>query len=184
MRRELDDEQELHLGRARAVQAVLVDLPVEQHVHLVEARRDLGLAVSVAERDTEQRDRRHQRIDGIVGERRAQLQRLDLRAQRARDDLGVLGIGALDEDVEVPEPVEDAARGQRQCPRCADRTRRRGRSSRSPARGRKPRSSSVRASRKCRSQAKDCRSSSQSSCTMSMAKGDAPLVSTSLLASR
>ena len=40
---------------------------------------NLGLAPLVAERHADQRDRREQRIDRIVGERAAQLQRLDLR---------------------------------------------------------------------------------------------------------
>ena len=113
---EFDDQLELHLRRARAMQAILVDLPVEQHVHRVQARGDFTLAIIVGERHPEQRDRGHQRVDRLVRERRAQLQRLDLRAERARDDLGIFRVRALDQDVEVPNPVEDAPRRQRQPP--------------------------------------------------------------------
>ena len=116
---QLDDELQLHLGRARAMQPVLIDLRIEQRIDPLEARGDLLLAVLIAQRHTEQRQSRHQCIHRIVGERRAQLQRLDLRAQRARDDPRILGIGAFDQNAEMPQPVEDAAGGERQPPELA-----------------------------------------------------------------
>src|SRR5690606_38135234 len=38
------------------------------------------------------------------------------RAQRASDELGVFGVGAIDEDIEMPQPVQDTPGGERQAP--------------------------------------------------------------------
>ena len=81
--------------------------------------RDLGLAILVAERHAKQRQRRHQRIHRIVGEGRAQLERLDLGTERSGDQRRLGRVGAFDQDVEMAQPVENAARGERQPPHFA-----------------------------------------------------------------
>ncbi len=87
-RGELDDQHELDLRRARAVQPILVDLPVEQHVHPHTSRDGISCSRSASQSATPSSAiAAISASTGSSAKRRAQLQRLDLRAQRARDDL-------------------------------------------------------------------------------------------------
>ena len=110
---QFDQDLHLHLGAARPVQPVIVDLFVEQPPDAPHPRPELGLVALPAQAHADQRDGGKQGVDRLGGERAAHPERLDLGAERTSDGGGLLHAGAFDQQVVVPEPVEDAPGAQR-----------------------------------------------------------------------
>jgi len=116
---QLDQQLDLDLGRAGAVQPVFVDLVVDQVQHMADPRLDLGIGPVGAERHADQGNGDQQRIHRVGGEHGAQFQRRDLGGERAGDLLHLFRRCPFDQDIVMTQPVEDPAGGQRRVPAVA-----------------------------------------------------------------
>ena len=111
-RQELGQNIDLNGGRARVVQARLVELTVDFGLERGQKRADLLGGAVFGQRRAEHGDAHHQQIDRVLGPGRPRLEAGDMPGQGQIDQAKLTRGGTIGQPVDVTHPVERPPRRQ------------------------------------------------------------------------